>query len=98
MRDQCIALIFVLLLTAAAKAATNMAPVPHLPQHQTKTVHSYNVLLPRRHQKVLGGGENSPLMLPSLRGQNSHQTWCFVVRTQHHQPTTLGTETIQTES
>jgi hypothetical protein len=24
----------------AAKAATNMVPAPHLPQHQTKTVHT----------------------------------------------------------
>ncbi len=27
------------IFATAAKAATNMVPVPHPPQHQTKTVH-----------------------------------------------------------
>ena len=31
------------------------------------------------------------------RRQNHLRTWCHVVRTQHHQPTTPGSETIRTE-
>ncbi len=49
-------------------------------------------------QQVLGGDENSPLMQPSLRGQKNSWTWCYVIRTQHHQPTMPGTEKIWTES
>jgi hypothetical protein len=47
------------IFATAAKAATNMVPVPHPPQHYIKTVHADNALLPQRRQKVLGGGENS---------------------------------------
>ncbi len=48
------------IFTTAVKAATNVAPVPHPPQHQTKTVHTGDAFLPRRRQQVHGGGENSP--------------------------------------
>ena len=34
-------------------------------------------------------------MQPSLRRQNQLRTWCHVVRTQHHQPTTPGAEMIR---
>jgi hypothetical protein len=94
---QCIALILIVLLAIVVNAATNIAPAPHPPQHQTKAMHLGNVILLRKHQKVLGGGANSPQMQPSLHRQNSHPTWCYVVGTQHHQPTTPGAETIQTE-
>jgi hypothetical protein len=97
MRYQRIALILIVLLAVAVNAATNIVPAPHPPQCQTKTMHSGDVILPRRRQKVLGEGANSLLMQPSSRRQNSHQKWCYVVRTQHHQPTTPGTETIRTE-
>jgi hypothetical protein len=97
MHYQRIALILIVLLAVAVNAATNIVPAPHPPRRQTKTMHSGNVILPRRRRKVLGGGANSPPMQPSLRRQNSRQTWCYVVRTQHHQPTTPGAETIQTE-
>ncbi len=97
MRYQLITLILLVLLAVAVNAATNIVPAPHPPQRQTKTMHLGDVILPRRCQKVLGGGANSPLMQPSSRHQNSHQTWCYAVRTQHHQPTMPGTETIQTE-
>jgi hypothetical protein len=98
MHYQCIALILILLLAVAVNAATNIVPAPHPPRRQTKTMHSGNVILPWRRRKALGGGaNNSPPVQPSLRRQNSRQTWCYVVRTQHHQPTTHGAETIQTE-
>jgi hypothetical protein len=97
MRYQRIALILIVLLAVAMNAATNIVPVPHLPRRQTKTMHSGDVILPRRRQKVLGGGANSPPMQPSSCRQNSRQTWCYVVRTQHHQPTMPGAETIRTE-
>jgi hypothetical protein len=51
--------------------------------------------LPWWRQKVLGGDENSPHQ-SNLLGAN--WTWCYVVMTQHHQPTTPGAETIQTKS
>ncbi len=92
-----IALILIVLLAVAVNAATNIVPATHPPQCQTKTMHSGDVILPQWHWKVLRGGANSPPMQPSLHRQNSHQTWCYVVRTQHHQPTMPGTETIQTE-
>ena len=97
MHYQCIALILILLLAVAVNAATNIVPAPHPPRCQTKTMHSGNVILLWWHQKVLGGGANSPLMQPSPRRQNSRQTWCYVIRTQHHQPTMPGAETIQTK-
>ncbi len=97
MRYQCIALILIILLAVVVNAATNIVPAPHPPQCQTKMMHSGNVILPRWRQKVLGGGTNSPPMQPSSRRQNSRQTWCYVIRTQHHQPTTPGAETIRTE-
>jgi hypothetical protein len=97
MRYQRIALILIVLLAIAVNAATNIVPAPHPPQRQTKTMHSGSVILPRQCQKVLRGGANSPPMQPSLRCQNSHQTWCYVIRTQHHQPTMPGAETIRTE-
>jgi hypothetical protein len=99
MHYQHIALILIVLLAVAVNAATNIAPVLHPPQRQTKTMHLSNVILLWRHQrqKVLGGGANSPPMRPSLRCQSSRRTWCYVIRTQHHQPTTPGAETIQTE-
>jgi hypothetical protein len=53
------------------------------------------LFLPQQLQKVLGGGENSPHQ-SNLLGNN--RTWCYVVMTQRHQPTTPGAETIQTES
>jgi hypothetical protein len=53
------------------------------------------LFLPRRRQKVLGGGENSPHQ-SNLLGAN--WTWCYVIMTQRHQPTTPGAETIQTET
>ncbi len=46
-------------------------------------------------KKVLGGGENSPHQSNLL---GADQTWCSVLMTQHHQPTTPCAETIQTES
>ncbi len=73
-------------------------PVPHLPQCKIKTVHSDDVLLLRRRQKVLGGVKNSHLMQPLLHWQNPCWTWCYVIRTEHHQPTPPGTETIWIES
>jgi hypothetical protein len=85
MHYQHIALILIVLLAIAVNAATNIVPAPHPPRRQTKTMHSGNVILPRRCQKVLGVGANSPSMQPSLHRQNSRQTWCYVVRTQHHQ-------------
>jgi hypothetical protein len=94
MRYQPIALILIVLLAIAVNAATNVVPALHPPQRQTKTMHLGNVILPRQRQKVLGGGANSPPMQPSSHRQNSRQTWCYVVRTQHHQPTTPGTEII----
>jgi hypothetical protein len=97
MHYQCIALFLVILLAVAMNAATNIVPVLHPLQCQTKTMHLGDVILPRRGQKVLRGGANSPMMQPSLRGQNSHRTWCYVIRTQQHQPTMPGAETIQTE-
>jgi hypothetical protein len=97
MRYQHNALILIDLLAIAVNAATNIVPALHPPQCQTITMHSGDVILPRRRQKVLRGGANSPPMQPSLRRQNSRQTWCYVVRTQHHQPTMPGAETIQTE-
>jgi hypothetical protein len=44
---------------------------------------------------VLEGGENSP---PQSKLLGADRTWCYVVKTQSHQPTTPGTETIPTES
>jgi hypothetical protein len=82
------------LFATAAKAAINMATVPHPLQHKIKTVHANDAFLPRRHQKVLGGSENSPHQ-SNLSGAD--WTWCYVVMTQCHQPTTPGAETIRTE-
>jgi hypothetical protein len=96
-RYQRITLILIILLAAAMNAATNIVPAPHPPQHQTEMMHLGDIILPRWRQKVLGGGVNGPPMQPSLRRQNSRQTLCYVVRTQHHQPTMPGAETIQTE-
>jgi hypothetical protein len=83
------------IFATAAKAATNMAPVLHPPRHYIKMVHADDAFLPRRLQKVLDGGENSP--------HQSNLFWSrsdMVLRrhTQRHQPTTPGTETIPTES
>ncbi len=97
MQYQRIVLILIVLLAVAVNAATNIVPVPHPPQCQTKMMHLGNVILLQRRQKVLGGGANSPPMQPSSHCQNSCQTLCYVVRTQHHQPTTPGAETIRTE-
>ncbi len=97
MRYQRVTLILIILLAASVNAATNIAPVLHPPWCQTKTMHSGNDILPRGHLKGLRGGANSPPMQPSLHRQNSHQTWCYAVRTQHHQPITPSAETIQTE-
>ncbi len=72
-----------------------MAPVLHLPQHYIMRVHADNAFLPRWRRKVLGGGENGPHQ-SNLLGAN--WTWCYVIMTQHHQPTTPGAETIQIES
>ena len=83
------------IFATAAKAATNMAPVLHPPQHYIKTVHADDAFLPWRHQMVLGGGENSP---PQSNLLGADWTWCYVVMTQSHQPTTPGAETIPTES
>jgi hypothetical protein len=83
------------IFAAAAKAATKMVPVLHLPQHCIKTVHADDAFLPWRHQKVLRGGENSP---PQSNLLGADRTWCYVVMTQSHQPITPGTETILTES
>ena len=56
-----------------------MVPGPHLPRHQDQngafrqcTVHLDYVLLSQRRQKVIGGGENSPPMQPSLHQQVRH--------------------------
>ena len=83
------------IFATAAKAATNMVPVLHLPQHYIKTVHADDAFLPQRRQKVLGGGENSPHQSHLL---GADRTWCYVIMTQRHQPTTPGAETIPTES
>ncbi len=53
------------------------------------------LFLPGQHWKVLGGGENSP---PQSNLLGADWTWCDVVMTQSHQPTTPGAETIPTES
>jgi hypothetical protein len=63
----------------AAKAATNMVPVPHLLRHLIKMLHADGAFLPQRRQKVLGGGENSPHQ-SNLHGAN--QTRCYIVMTQ----------------
>jgi hypothetical protein len=97
MHYQCIALFLIVHLAVAVNEANNIVPVPHLLQRQTKTMHLGDVVLLRRRRKVLGGGANSPPMQPSSRRQNSRQTWCYVIRTQYHQPTTPGAETIRTE-
>jgi hypothetical protein len=83
------------IFATAAKAATNTAPVPHPSRHYIKTVHADDAFLPRWRRKVLGEGENSPSQSNRL---GADQTWCYVVMTQSHQPTTPGTETIPTES
>ena len=45
---------------------------------------------------MLGGGEKSPQQSNLL---GADQTWCYVVMTQRHQPTTPGApETIRMES
>ncbi len=44
---------------------------------------------------MLGGGENSS---PQSNLLGADRTWRCVIMTQRHQPTTPGTETIQTES
>jgi hypothetical protein len=84
------------ILAAVAMAATNLVPVPHLLQHQIKMMHADNVLLLWQHQKMLGGGKNSPQMNLLC----TYWTWCYYITTQRHQATTPvpGAETIQTES
>ncbi len=53
------------------------------------------LFLPQQCQKVLGGGEkNSP---PQSNLLGADWTWCYVVMTQRHQPTTPCAKTIQTE-
>jgi hypothetical protein len=59
------------------------------------TLHADDAVLPRRRQKVLEGGENSPHQFNLL---GADRTWCYVVMTQHHQPTTPGDKTIRTDS
>jgi hypothetical protein len=83
------------IFATAAKAATNMAPVLHPPRHYIKMVHADDAFLPRWHQKVLGGGENSPHQSNLL---GADWTWCYVVMIQSHQPATPGNETTPTES
>ena len=83
------------IFATAAKAATNMAPVPHPPGHYIKRVHANDAYFPWGRQKVLGGGENSP---PQSNLLGADRTWCYVVMTQSHQPTTPGAETIPPES
>jgi hypothetical protein len=63
------------IFATAAKAATNMVPLPHPPQHYIKTVHADDAFLARRCQKVLGGGENSPHQSILL---GADRTWCYV--------------------
>jgi hypothetical protein len=75
MRYQRITLILIILLAVAVNAATNTAHAPHPLQHQKTMMHSGDVILPRRRQKVLGGGENGPPIQPSLRRKNCHRTW-----------------------
>jgi hypothetical protein len=60
MRYQHIALILIALLAITVNAATNIVPALHPMQHQTKTMHSGNVILPPWCQKLLRGGANSP--------------------------------------
>jgi hypothetical protein len=79
------------IFTTAAKAASNMAPVPHLLQHWIKTVHGDDVICHSSAKKVLEGGENSP---PQSNLLGADWTWCYVIMTQCHQPTTPGAETI----
>jgi hypothetical protein len=69
MHYQRIALILIVLLAIAMNAATNIVPVLHPPQCQTKTLYLDDVILLWWCQKVLGGGANSPPMQPSLRRQ-----------------------------
>jgi hypothetical protein len=64
------------IFTTAAKAATNIVPVPHPLQHYIKTVHAEDAFLPRRRQKVLKGVENSPHQSNLL---GADRTWCYVV-------------------
>jgi hypothetical protein len=60
MRYQHIALILITLPAVAVNAATIIVSALHPPRHQTKTMHSGDVILPRQRRKVLGGGANSP--------------------------------------
>ncbi len=83
------------IFATSAKAATNSAPVPHPPWHQTKRVHTGYAVLPRRHQKVPGRGENRP---PPIQPFWSRLGMVLCRHTQRQQPTTPGTETIPTES
>jgi hypothetical protein len=64
------------IFATAAKAATNMVPVPHPPQHYIKTVKAGDAFLPRQGRKVLGGGENSPHQSNLL---GADRTRCYVV-------------------
>jgi hypothetical protein len=65
--------------------------LPLLPPPISVMQHSQRILFlcPPCHDNANAG--------PSSRRQNHLRTWCHVVRTQHHQPTTSGAETIQTE-
>jgi hypothetical protein len=64
------------IFATAAKATTNMVPVPHPLCRYIKTVHADDAFLPWRRQKVLGGGENSPHQSNLL---GADRTWCYVV-------------------
>jgi hypothetical protein len=64
------------IFATAAKAATNMVPVPHPPRHYIKMVHVDDAFLSRLRRKVLGGGENS-YHQSNLLGAD--RTWCYVV-------------------
>jgi hypothetical protein len=54
------------IFATAAKAATNMVPVPHPPQHYIKTVQADNAFLPQRCKRCLEEVKIAPINLTIL--------------------------------
>jgi hypothetical protein len=83
------------IFATAAKAATNMVPVLHPPQHYIKTVHADDAFCQGGTERCL---EEVKIAPPQSNLLGANRTWCYVVMTQSYQPTTPGAETIQTVS